>query len=421
MGNNALLLLMGATNPTRVTKQTIGKQGRIGFGGGIYGGDSSDLTAIGLSPLPNNDDPTNENYGSYVHAYGSIMLFIPAFCYRIGNPDAPSYSRDGDNALEIRDARHGEGDGWILHRAFIDGGQEKSGFFIDKYLCSKDSTGKLAISVKSGNPICLDDKYNPSSTMPNCEGLAYDAITLSAARGSAYACVSAFQWSAIAMLSLAHGQAARSTKECAWFDPKYLTNFPKGNNAWLKDVNDPATTFAWASDNYGKTSLTGGASVLAKTTHTGQIWGITDINGNKYQPLIGWRNPSDNQIMLAKESILMHSFTKDNRTDVSMFDTVSIDVVDGEYYWGAEAFYKDTSGPRRAMCGVHPQTYHSSSSTSLFGNDYFTLSPGSEKVLLVSGYYANESNAGVWFRHGYRARWIWSDWYNGFRAAGYAK
>lgn len=47
MDNNALLLLMGAKN----SKQTIGKAGQQGFGVGVYGGDPSDLTAMGLSPM----------------------------------------------------------------------------------------------------------------------------------------------------------------------------------------------------------------------------------------------------------------------------------------------------------------------------------------------------------------------------------
>ena len=418
MDNNALLLLEGA----KKAKQTIGVQGEIGFGGGLYGGDPADLEAIGLSPMPNNDDPTNENYGSYQHTSGSVMLFIPAFCYRIGGSSAPSYSRDGDNALEIRDASLGEGNGWILHRAFIDGGKEKSGFFIDKYLCSKDSTGELAISVKNGNPIITASSYTDinSSPMPGCVGAVYDAITLSKARGEAYACVSVFQWSAIAMLSLAHGQAAKSTKECAWFDSSYQTNFPKGNNNGLVDIDDSSVTFT-SIGNREETSLTGSASNLAKTTHTGQIWGITDINGNKWQPLLGWKNPSSKLIMLAKESVRMHDFTKDNRHDTSMFDTVSIETGYGQYsFGGTSAFYKDSSGTGRAMCGVHPKT-HLSVDTPLFGKDGVYVSYGSEHVAATSGVSGSGKRAGVWSRFFDRVSWTQDTAYVSFRAAGYAK
>ena len=424
MDNNALLLLAGAKKKT-VTVSTIGEQGQIGFGGGIYGGDSSDLTAIGLSPLPNNNDPTNENYGSYKHTNGSVMLFIPAFCYRIGNSSAPSYSRDGNNALEIRDASLGEGNGWILHRAFIDGGQKKSGFFIDKYLCSKDSTGKLAISIKHGNPICLSDIYIESKDMGElCEGLVYDAITLSRARGEAYACVSAFQWSAIAMLSLAHGQAAKSTKECAWFDSKYQTNFPKGNNNGLKDYDDPSVTFTLASDNYDGTSLTGSASNLAKTTHTGQIWGITDINGNKYQPLLGLLIRTG--FRPAKESVQMHAFTSANYTDLSLFESyvTGCGISSGRRFGNNNnsAFFAESSGSSRALCGVVPTASgYSSTGTALFGTDYGSYYDYPAYVVLASGGVSSEYDGGVWLRHGYRTHWSHNEPTGGFRAAGYAK
>ena len=123
-------------------KQTIGEAGEQGFGVGVYGGDQSDLTAMGLSPMSGCYDPASDNYGNYIHTNGSIMVFIPAFCYRIGNSAAPSYSRDTVNALEIRSATEfanyeagaaatGDmGDGWILHRAFIDSGVQKRGFLL---------------------------------------------------------------------------------------------------------------------------------------------------------------------------------------------------------------------------------------------------------------------------------------------------
>ena len=421
MDNNALLLLAGAGKP-RVTKQTIGEQGRIGFGGGIYGGDSSDLTAIGLSPLPNNNDPTNENYGSYKHTNGSVMLFIPAFCYRIGNSSAPSYSRDGNNALEIRDASLGEGNGWILHRAFIDGGQKKSGFFIDKYLCSKDSTGKSAISVKNGSPICTSTSYINSSAMPDCSGFIYDAITLSAARGSTYACVSAFQWSAIAMLSLAHGQAAKSTQECAWFDSNYQTNFPKGNNNNLRDIDDSSVTFTACRPE--PASLTGSASNLAKTTHTGQIWGITDINGNKQQPLLGLMQQTGFRV--AKESVKMHDFTKSNYTHDSLYESYisGCGLGKGKRFGNGEnrVFFTDSSGPSRALCGVVPAANGcSSSGTTLFGNDNAYYYNENRRAVFASGSSSGGSYSGVWYRYGFSYGWDSEDYHTGFRAAGYAK
>lgn len=210
--------------------QTIGEAGQMGFGVGCYGGDPADLDAMGLTPMDGCEDPSNESYGNYMHTNGSIMVFVPAFCYRIGNSAAPSYSRDRENAIEIRDAKEFEsfvpgaaftsadmGDGWILHRAFVDGGVVKRGFFIDKYLCS--NRNGVAASVKGADWLmCYSgtDKTFYTKAMGG-EGYAYDAITLSRARGDQYSVCSIFQWSAISMLSLAHGQAATSVDACAWY------------------------------------------------------------------------------------------------------------------------------------------------------------------------------------------------------------
>ena len=410
MLNRALLFC----NVGGSVEQSVGEAGGMGFGVGAYGGDPSDLAAMGLSPMDGYDDPSSDNYGNYQHTNGSVMVFVPAFCYRIGNAAAPSYSRDGNNALEIRDASLGEGDGWILHRAFIDGGQQKLGFFIDKYVCSKDSTGKKAISVKNADPISLSTGLSNSSSMTGCEGCAYDAITLGRARGEQYSCVTAFQWSAISMLSLAHGQAATSSQFCGWYDANHTTNFPKGNNVdgSLKDTNDSSITFTAHSknSNYCKT---GSGNPFNKTTHNGQNCGISDVNGNQWQATLGLKTSS---IGVAKESVRAHDFTKDNRNSASLYDSVS--TVTGSYYWGNNAFYTDASGTKRALCGVLPKT--SGSQTDLFGRDYVRHRDNSDAVCFVGGYYIGTSNAGVWYRRFDNYYWNESNDNFGFRCSGYA-
>lgn len=94
-----LMLLVG-----KKSKSLIGSAGQQGFGVGVYGGDPADLTAMGLAPMEGCEDPTSDNYGNYIHTNGSIMCCIPAFCYRLGKATAPSYSQDGVDALEIKDA-----------------------------------------------------------------------------------------------------------------------------------------------------------------------------------------------------------------------------------------------------------------------------------------------------------------------------
>ena len=81
-------------------------------------------------------DPASPNYGNYIHTNGSVMVFVPKFYYRIGNAGSPRFGAYGLNSIDISGAEEA---GYVLHRAFIDGGSEKHGFFIDKYLISKNA------------------------------------------------------------------------------------------------------------------------------------------------------------------------------------------------------------------------------------------------------------------------------------------
>lgn len=420
MDNNALLMLAGGA---KKIKGTIGVAGEQGFGVGVYPGSKSDLTAMGLSPMQGCEDPTHANYGNYQHTNGSIMVFVPAFCYRIGNTAAPSYSRDKENALEIRDAALGEGGGWVLHRAFIDGGVQKLGFFMDKYICSKDSTGKLAISVKNGDNIMLYDNGDGiSKTMPDCSGRLSDAITLSRARGANYSLVTCFQWSAISMLSLAHGQAASSTQFCGWYDGSFVKNYPKGSNRSLSDVDDPEVHWASHSNN-SRLGKTGSGTPFEKTTHNGQPCGITEVNGSQMQPVLGFQFNRNGVYKIFKDSVRARDITKDNVEQDAFYETGNYSTPGGDnHFWGASAFNASESGTSRALCGVIPNVIQNSRS-DLFGADKCSLYYGCT-VMLVSGnygYVVYGRDAGIWSRYGSGVSWSnYNDFY-GFRAAGYAK
>lgn len=413
--------VMMATSSGGGGTQTIGEAGQQGFGVGVYGGDPADLTAMGLTLMEGGNDPTSDNYGNYIHTNGSVMAFIPAFCYRIGNSAAPNYSSYGVNALEVRDASLGEGDGWILHRAFIDGGEQKLGFFIDKYLCSKDSTGNLAVSVKNGNPINLSSSYVNSSSLPDCQGQLQDIFVLGRARGEQYSAMTAFQCSAIAMLSFAHGEAASSTAACAWYDPTYNINFPKGNNNFCKDINDASVTFTQGTGNYSGCAKTGSASDYAKTSHNGQNSGITDINGNLWNPLPGIR--FETKLYVLKESVKAHDMTDSNcgyTWDSSLFDMTSIKGTHSGY-WGnaSNNWVPNSSGANRAICGVYPES-SSDTGANIFGKDYCYSSNSSDVVPLSSGRWDSGSSAGVFYRAGSSYGWSYSGRGYGFRCAGYA-
>lgn len=415
--NSELLMLLGG----KKSKSTIGKAGQQGFGVGVYGGDPSDLTAMGLTPMEGCEDPTSENYGSYIHTNGSVMAFIPAFALRIGNVSAQLYSKYGADTIEIGDVKLNGKDGWAIPRGFYDGGKLHSGFFIDKYLNSKDAAKKQAISVKNGDPIALSTSYNNSSELPNCVGQTLDAIELSRARGEHYSLVSCYQWAVISLITQAHAQAAAGTEACAWHDASGQKNYPKGNNNYGSDVDDNTITFTAAgSDSYTYVRKTGSAVPLAKTTHNGQVSGICDVNGNMWQPVLGWRNPSSKNIKLAKLSVKMHDFTKANRNNDDLFDDVTIGAGNGSYYWQkGKALYQDTQGLGWAMNGVLPKTIAGTSADAMYGRDYVYLRYTSDCVLLVAGSYDRGANAGSWFRYGV-SRWNAVDNDRGsFRAAAY--
>jgi hypothetical protein len=416
--NSELLMLLGGKK--KKAEQTIGIAGQQGFGVGVYGGSPSDLKAMGLSPMEGYKDPTSENYGSYIHTNGSVMAFIPAFAIRIGNTSAPLYSKYGADTIEIGDVKLAGKDGWAIPRGFYDGGEEHPGFFIDKYLNSKDAAKKQAISVKNGDPIALSSSYNKSSELPNCVGQILDAIELSRARGEHYSLVSCYQWAVISLITQAHAQAAAGTEACAWYDASGQKNYPKGSNNNGSDVDDNTIRFTAAgSGSYTYVRKTGSAAPLAKTTHNGQVSGICDVNGNMWQPVLGWQNPSSQKIKLAKLSVKMHDFTKANRNNNDLFDDVTIAVGGGTYYWQkGKALYSDTSGSGWAMNGVLPKTIAGTSADAMYGKDYVYLNYGSDRVLLVAGRYRDGADAGSWCRDGYS---LWSNGVSSasFRASAY--
>lgn len=432
MDNNALLLLAGA----KKIKQTIGVAGQQGFGVGVYGGDPADLTAMGLAPMEGCEDPTSENHGNYKHTNGSIMCCVPAFCYRLGNSNAPSYSRDGDNALEIKDASefpqfaHNKafvdgdadfGNGWILHRAFVDGGKMKNCFFMDKYLCSNNGSGQAA-SIKNADwSMCIDVSVYCSTMIFGGGGVGYDAITFSRARGDHYSLTTVYQWSAMAMLSLAHGQAATSTSYCAWYDPTHGTNFPKGaTTAGLTDISD--SSIMYTAHTYNPSfAKTGSSNNAKKVSHNGQLCGIMDVAGMCNQLSIGATNESDGIVGLMKLNVSAHDFTLYNRVDNSLHETFSTAFGDGDKHFSGLRSGK--SGTINwASCGVIP---FETKLSVLFGEDqyreYFASDVGL-KMGLGSGW---GTPAGVFCRsfRGYGSAgidWTSSTPYFGFRTAGYA-
>lgn len=389
-----------------------------------------------LTPISGFDNPSSAHYGNYQHVYLSTMCCVPAFCYRLGQPTAPSYSRDRANALEVKSAfefpqfEHNKafvdgdadfGDGWILHRAFVDGGKMKNCFFMDKYLCS--NFGGQAASIKNADWLmCWSNSPTYTTKYLGGDGCGYDAITFSRARGDHYSLTTVYQWSAMAMLSLAHGQAATSTSYCAWYDSAHNTNFPKGaTNYDSTDFNDSSIKYN-AHSCESRFAKTGSSNNAEKVSHNGQLCGIMDVAGMCNQLIIGATNPASYIVGLMKLSVSAHDFTKDNRVDDSLHETFNTGFEYGDNFSGLRNGKSGTAN--WASCGVIPT---STSANSLFGNDEYYQSSFKDTGMKVGIGYRWGEYAGVFSRSFYGVNsyynslyWDGSNYNYGFRASGYA-
>lgn len=281
----------------RETENDIGMPGESVFGVGVC---PSAFLPPDFVPLPGYTTIGHNNYGNYQYPDGSIMVFVPKFFYKIGT---------GSNGLDINmvdikpDGHFGStieanANGYVLHRAFVDGGDEQLGFFVDKYICSQRAlgTGYVASSIAGGLPISTAPTHNPIADLTACAGnYYYETINAAHARDGINGAVnvdsiffvsSQYIKAALALLAMAHGQASTSTTYCAWYDSAGNTNFPKGcNDNALGDTNDP--TIAYTSDGYSNCGKTGSGVPFAKTTHNGQACGVADLNGLMWEISLG--------------------------------------------------------------------------------------------------------------------------------------
>lgn len=285
--SDVALLMMGAKI------NDIGNPGTFGYGVGVC---PSAYLPSGMTPLPGYMDSTHDNRGNYIFSDGSVMCYVPKFYYKVGTGanGLAANTVDTQSAHAFLDTSAANAAGYALHRAFIDGGVEQPGFFVDKYKCSKNAsgTGFIASSLKNGNPISTAADHNPIGGLTAVAGINayYAAITAAKARDgvngevnpvSIFFCSTRFIQSALAILSLAHSQASAGTGVCAWWVATGVSA-PRGcNNNALKDANDSTVTYL--SDGYSNCGKTGSATPFAKTTHTGQNCGVADLNGLMYE------------------------------------------------------------------------------------------------------------------------------------------
>lgn len=196
-----------------------------------------------------------------------------------------------------------EAAGYAVPRGFIDGGIMKKGVFRFKYRASKvpNGTGWTMGSVKNGLPLSSAAAHNPFAGLTGGANYYYSSLDLAHRIDGADGAVntdsiffesSIFIKGILQILSIAHGQAATSTANCAW----YLAgkNYPKGlnkNTAPASGLISPAdyddAVLTYESDGYSNCGKTGSGNPFAKTTHNGQNCGVADVNGLMYEINIG--------------------------------------------------------------------------------------------------------------------------------------
>ena len=413
--------LGSATPPPPPATSWTGTQG---FGVGVCE-DEATLTRLNLQPMEGCEDPASDNYGNYIHTpTQSVMVYVPAFKYRIG--DLPERSlptqKWGVNSVQVWKADDPScPSNAVLHRAFIDGGEQKQGFFCDKYLCSPASDGSCAVSIKNKAPISLtsNSSYTPVTLVNGCSGRLDNAITASRLRGNGFQCMSVFQIGALRLLILAHAQACTDTSYNAWYDNTGEHNSPHGNTNNLSDYDHPESTWITGANDGGDADkgLTGSCNVFARSTHNGQNCGIADLKGIVYQVVTG----------CIQSQYYLKQTEKIGDLDADMmYDTTrhnSYISVNGTNGWNqAEVmFTNDTSGIKWETCGFAPATETDMSlHTGMFEQDEYVGYNG-EPYFPYFGAdrdIGSNSNQGLW---GTRISYYPTDSSNfrGFRACAY--
>ena len=421
----------------------IGIQGKKGFG---VAPTRQPFALLGLAEMTGTNDPESDNYGNYIHTNGSIVCWCPKAYYMVGSSESPRFATYGANALDIVGAEtfsttaEANTAGYALHRAFINAGAEQSGFFIDKYMNSKDGN-TASKSVFGGVPISLATLagYTVSKGMTGCTGILADAVVLSKARGTRWNTATAFMYGYLAMVSVAQAQSATNTTDVAWYDPTGVKNYPKGcNNNSLSDVNDTSIVYVTAGDSGNVNKPKTGATVgFAKTTHNGSANGVADLNGGMWEVTIGITNfgtsatataaISTDQIYVLKQSVDVATLTGgwntandvwgDATNLVTKYDLVTsphpLGSSTGNVNWGNGSnavLQNDLSGVNRDVCGFVPKNSSSTSASgvNLFGNDRLTKNNKGNLVPLTCGAWDASANAGVFTR-----------FFDGYRSVGY--
>lgn len=319
--------------------------------------------------------------------------------------------------------------GFILPAAFIDGGVEKSGFFIAQSLTSVTSDTIIFGEVWNGTP--GEQLFRLASTCPSVQrefGVKLDDDGYSSleyngkdalnqpkhALSDKVQCESAYTVAAISLISLACAQYATSTDECAWYDPNNVTNFPKGINSTDKDINDSSVTIPTPMSSTTGSAFPTNQTAYCKTTHNGKIYGLAHVNGWLWHIFCGYGYVGGRYQLFDNSKYSITQITAVNcDSDTSMYNAVATPIGSA---WSEESdtpLYVDLNGQGRQLNCLF--SHSSGSNSNLFGSDYHDRDTYSAAFSCARR--DDGTNAGVFSRS--HNNWVANSSNWGFRAVGY--
>lgn len=282
----------------------IGNPGDWGYGQGICPNPPVEMIA-----LDGYNDPTSSNYGNYRYSVdNSIMVWIPAFWFKMGD-GTNGVIKNGISLKPISayvDDDAAAVDGYVYHRAFIDGGQRKTGFFIDKYRCSRNTIlncpsshyGEIEL-VCSYNANINNARWNGKRFVdfglsPGNTVRADQMLDVAALRDNGkFNILTNFQAVALWMIWLFQKQEAPvDTPRCRWKISQLTGYFqPRGWNTSSSQTYDNVdrqnfdliTQNMYPSDG----GLAGVCYPFEMSTHNGMACGIHGISGGLLEMCIG--------------------------------------------------------------------------------------------------------------------------------------
>lgn len=243
----------------------IGAPGQMGFGVGVPA-----AVPRGFSLMDGTLDPDSDNYGNFVYKEGSVMVYVPRFDVAFLAPGKPIFLQPWQPTPP--------GAQRVQVPAFFNGGQWQPGFFIDKYLCSKN--GPIASSIKGGKALSSSirngDKDTPFSSLgrdiEDNLGGAFDAAKT---RGPQFFASSIQMRHALGLVAMAQREVA-TVKTCQWLDSQH--KWPAGCVSRLGQNDLPGLKYESDGTHPG-CGKTGSANMPAAVSHNGQANGVMDLSG----------------------------------------------------------------------------------------------------------------------------------------------